>query len=46
MMNAQGTARRILEEASGVVVIDDRDSNQFPTPLDVSFSLLTSLTTI
>ncbi|WOL02573.1 hypothetical protein Cni_G11292 [Canna indica] len=32
----EDTARQILEGAAGVVVIDDRDSNHFPTPLDVS----------
>ncbi|RZR94727.1 hypothetical protein BHM03_00023485, partial [Ensete ventricosum] len=34
------TARRILEGTAGVSVIDDRESNHFPTPLDVSFSLI------
>lgn len=29
-------AREILENAPGVVVIDDRESNHFPTPLEVS----------
>ncbi|KAG0496333.1 hypothetical protein HPP92_001024 [Vanilla planifolia] len=32
----EDTARQILQEASGVVVIDDRASNFFPTPLEVS----------
>ncbi|URE47079.1 aspartate-semialdehyde dehydrogenase [Musa troglodytarum] len=32
----EDTARRILEGAAGVTVIDDRESNHFPTPLDVS----------
>ncbi|CAL9054747.1 unnamed protein product [Musa banksii] len=32
----EDTARRILEGAAGVVVVDDRESNHFPTPLDVS----------
>ncbi|KNA14203.1 hypothetical protein SOVF_109710 [Spinacia oleracea] len=32
----EDTAREILENAPGVVVIDDRPSNQFPTPLEVS----------
>ncbi|XP_020272544.1 uncharacterized protein LOC109847724 [Asparagus officinalis] len=32
----EDTARRILKEAAGVVVIDDRASNLFPTPLEVS----------
>lgn len=30
------TAREILKKAPGVVVIDDRASNHFPTPLEVS----------
>ncbi|KAJ7969080.1 aspartate-semialdehyde dehydrogenase [Quillaja saponaria] len=30
------TARNILKNAPGVVVIDDRASNHFPTPLEVS----------
>ncbi len=29
-------ARRILGEAPGVSIIDDRENNRFPTPLDVS----------
>lgn len=32
----EDTAREILKNAPGVVVIDDRASNQFPTPLKVS----------
>ncbi|KAH1074278.1 hypothetical protein J1N35_026606 [Gossypium stocksii] len=32
----EDTAREILETAPGVVVIDDRTSNLFPTPLEVS----------
>lgn len=32
----EDTARQILEEAAGVVIIDDRSSNLFPTPLEVS----------
>lgn len=32
----QDTARDILKNAPGVVVIDDRESNRFPTPLEVS----------
>ncbi|XP_020095806.1 uncharacterized protein LOC109715281 [Ananas comosus] len=32
----EDTARQILKEAAGVVVIDDRASNHFPTPLEVS----------
>ncbi|URE47078.1 aspartate-semialdehyde dehydrogenase [Musa troglodytarum] len=32
----EDTARRILEGAAGVTVIDDRESNHFPTPLDVT----------
>ncbi|PKU85166.1 uncharacterized protein LOC110106358 [Dendrobium catenatum] len=32
----EATARQILEEAAGLVVIDDRSSNLFPTPLEVS----------
>lgn len=32
----QDTARDILKTASGVIVIDDRISNHFPTPLEVS----------
>ncbi|KAJ8435384.1 hypothetical protein Cgig2_006732 [Carnegiea gigantea] len=32
----EGTAREILKNAPGVVVIDDRTLNHFPTPLEVS----------
>lgn len=32
----QNEAREILRKAPGVVVIDDRASNHFPTPLEVS----------
>ncbi|XP_057961175.1 uncharacterized protein LOC131153121 [Malania oleifera] len=32
----EDTARDILKNAAGVVVIDDRTSNYFPTPLEVS----------
>lgn len=32
----ENTARQILQEAAGVVVVDDRTSNLFPTPLEVS----------
>lgn len=32
----EDTARELLRQAEGVVVIDDRDSNNFPTPLEVS----------
>ncbi|XP_020588452.1 uncharacterized protein LOC110030190 [Phalaenopsis equestris] len=32
----EDTARQILKEAAGVVIIDDRSSNLFPTPLEVS----------
>ncbi|XWS34326.1 hypothetical protein CRYUN_Cryun21dG0030100 [Craigia yunnanensis] len=32
----EDTAREILKNAPGVVVIDDRTSNHFPTPLEVS----------
>ncbi|CAL5215301.1 unnamed protein product [Lathyrus oleraceus] len=32
----EDTAREILKNAPGVVVIDDRESNNFPTPLEVS----------
>ncbi|KAE8724572.1 Aspartate-semialdehyde dehydrogenase [Hibiscus syriacus] len=32
----EDTAREILKTAPGVVVIDDRASNHFPTPLEVS----------
>ncbi|XP_061345109.1 uncharacterized protein LOC133290963 [Gastrolobium bilobum] len=32
----EDTARDILKNAPGVVVIDDRESNRFPTPLEVS----------
>ncbi|XP_028767166.1 uncharacterized protein LOC114724879 [Neltuma alba] len=32
----EDTARDILKKAPGVVVIDDRASNHFPTPLEVS----------
>ncbi|KAJ6814939.1 uncharacterized protein M6B38_136545 [Iris pallida] len=32
----EDTARQILNGAAGVVVIDDRSSNSFPTPLQVS----------
>lgn len=32
----QETAKDILKNAPGVVVIDDRAANHFPTPLEVS----------
>ncbi|KAK7320108.1 hypothetical protein RJT34_04842 [Clitoria ternatea] len=32
----EDTARDILKNAPGVVVIDDREANRFPTPLEVS----------
>lgn len=32
----QDAARQILKNAPGVVIIDDRAANQFPTPLKVS----------
>ncbi|KAE8648180.1 hypothetical protein Csa_018370 [Cucumis sativus] len=32
----ENTAREILKNAPGVVIIDDRKANQFPTPLKVS----------
>ncbi|KAK8699630.1 hypothetical protein V6N13_115713 [Hibiscus sabdariffa] len=32
----EDTAREILKNAPGVVVIDDRSANHFPTPLEVS----------
>ncbi|KAK9091557.1 hypothetical protein Sjap_024734 [Stephania japonica] len=32
----EDTARDILKKAAGVSIIDDRASNRFPTPLDVS----------
>ncbi|KAL1811866.1 hypothetical protein ACET3Z_021931 [Daucus carota] len=32
----EDTAREILKNAPGVVIIDDRASNNFPTPLEVS----------
>lgn len=32
----EDSAREILRSAAGVVVIDERDSNHFPTPLEVS----------
>lgn len=32
----QNTAREILKNAPGIVVVDDRASNRFPTPLEVS----------
>ncbi|KAK6931651.1 Semialdehyde dehydrogenase, dimerization domain [Dillenia turbinata] len=32
----ENTAREILRSAPGVVIIDDRASNNFPTPLEVS----------
>lgn len=35
-MHLQDTAKDILKNAPGVVVIDDRASNKFPTPLEVS----------
>ena len=35
-LDVQDTARNILKNAPGVVVIDDRESNNFPTPLEVS----------
>ncbi|GAB2228640.1 hypothetical protein Droror1_Dr00022761 [Drosera rotundifolia] len=31
------TAKEILKKSPGVVVIDDRESNLFPTPLEVSY---------
>lgn len=36
LFNVQDTARDILKKAPGVVVIDDRTANNFPTPLEVS----------
>eukprot|EP00241_Pyramimonas_parkeae_P004985 CAMPEP_0114248024 /NCGR_PEP_ID=MMETSP0058-20121206/13340_1 /TAXON_ID=36894 /ORGANISM="Pyramimonas parkeae, CCMP726" /LENGTH=377 /DNA_ID=CAMNT_0001361379 /DNA_START=100 /DNA_END=1233 /DNA_ORIENTATION=+ len=33
----ENEARIILESAQGVTVIDDREANDFPTPLNVSF---------
>eukprot|EP00250_Pteridium_aquilinum_P029722 c40011_g1_i1 orf=436-1614(-) len=32
----EDTARQLLRQAAGVVVIDDRAANNFPTPLEVS----------
>ncbi|XP_047342668.1 aspartate-semialdehyde dehydrogenase [Impatiens glandulifera] len=32
----EDTAREILKKAPGVVIIDDRSGNRFPTPLEVS----------
>lgn len=32
----EDTARQILRESAGIIVIDDRASNHFPTPLEVS----------
>ncbi|KAI3902484.1 hypothetical protein MKW92_033949 [Papaver armeniacum] len=32
----EDTAKEILQKAAGVVVIDNRSANQFPTPLEVS----------
>ncbi|KAH9315654.1 hypothetical protein KI387_024281 [Taxus chinensis] len=32
----EGTAREILKNSNGIVVIDDRAANHFPTPLEVS----------
>ncbi|KAG9457053.1 hypothetical protein H6P81_001561 [Aristolochia fimbriata] len=32
----EDTAREVLKKAAGVIVIDDRTSNIFPTPLEVS----------
>ncbi|CAN6454368.1 unnamed protein product [Victoria cruziana] len=32
----ESTAKEILSNAAGVVIIDDRASNYFPTPLEVS----------
>lgn len=32
----QVTAKEILKNAPGVVIIDDRSANRFPTPLEVS----------
>ncbi|BBN69582.1 semialdehyde dehydrogenase family protein [Prunus dulcis] len=32
----EDTARDILKKAPGLVIIDDRTSNNFPTPLEVS----------
>lgn len=42
----QDTARCILEGTAGLVVVDDRDSNCFPTPLDVSFPRSTAFTNV
>lgn len=40
----QETARQILRKAPGVVIIDDRELNDFPTPLGVlALSLSLSL---
>lgn len=36
VFNVQDTAREILKNAPGVMIIDDRASNHFPTPLEVS----------
>ena len=32
----QEEAKELLSKAPGVMLIDDRDANRFPTPLDVS----------
>ena len=37
----ENEARQILSTAAGVTVIDDRESNDFPTPLGVSFEVRT-----
>ncbi|XP_058098838.1 uncharacterized protein LOC131243477 isoform X2 [Magnolia sinica] len=39
----EDTARQILKSSAGVVVIDDRASNHFPTPLEVHSLSLVSL---
>ncbi|HEX7010222.1 MAG TPA: aspartate-semialdehyde dehydrogenase [Phycisphaeraceae bacterium] len=33
---SEAEARQLLEDAPGVSIIDDRDNNRFPTPLDAS----------
>ncbi|KAG6480073.1 hypothetical protein ZIOFF_063551 [Zingiber officinale] len=46
LSKSHDTTRYILEGAAGLVVVDNRDSNHFPTPLDVSFSLSAAITNI
>ena len=40
LSSSQEEARELLKSAPGITVIDDRGSNTFPTPLDVSMRCL------